>query len=280
MTPDEVRVVDPNSIEFDRYADGSLINPRGPVRNTTDLEVSIAQTDNKFIDMPLCYEVDGRIICLDGHRRITLARIQGWKGIEIRIKKDFDPAKARRYMLATSTREAYPDIVLDANGVVIGGICKAIVEELRESSEAGKPITFEELARLIGDKTPDVISAYVALYDAPIEVKRKVASGKMAITVFSLVKHASQETQLDLVNSVEPEQRLTADKVRAELQKKRGVAPQGKPAGGVDSDGMTPVAMLNLAKSLIKKAVDHPDFDPRCEMLLEQIVDLAETVAI
>lgn len=180
-------------------------------------------------------------------------------------------------MLATATRKDYPDIVLDQSGVVIGGICRAVMEELQDSEERGQPITYYELAKLIGDKTPDVISAYVSLYHAPLEVKRKVAEGKLSITAFSLIKHAKPETQVAIVTAVEPDQRVTAEKIRNDLRANRGES--GREGAG-EGEGASPVAMLNQAKSLILKALKHPDFDPRCDYLLEELVNLIEREAV
>ena len=171
------------------------INPRGQIRDTTDLQLSIQEAG--IIEPLLVWrDGDGRLWLRNGHRRLVAARQLGLDVVPVVVTEQAG-VSSRAVMLASDVRQAFPPIVLDREGVVIGGVALAVVGELAETGR-----TRESLARVMGIR-PDVVSAYERLVVAPVAVRQAVAEGRLSINGFARMKHSPLEVQQEIVEAAD-----------------------------------------------------------------------------
>ncbi|KKM01695.1 hypothetical protein LCGC14_1791860 [marine sediment metagenome] len=185
--------------------DPDVPNIRGPlVGDTIELQASIKI---RGVEEPLWVRPGHEkfYYLIDGHRRLAAARIVGLKEIPVLVK-DIGPAQGVELMLTADMREKQPHIVLGESGRVVGGLCWAFHYELGQ----GKRQIDIAAARGV---TADVVGAYNSLYDDLTEVKQAVANGRLAITVYSLFKHADWEFKIYLM----ARKKLSARSVRKEI---------------------------------------------------------------
>lgn len=180
-------------------------NIRGVVRDTTDLQPSIKEQG--VVD-PLWVrpheEVEGEYLLIDGERRLIAARQVGLQTVPCLVKYGVTTEQVHRFMLIRNLQKAQPEIVIDANGQVVGG--KVFV--VRQEVDRGTPRYV--LADILGEK-PDVVGAYYCLWDEPLELKQRVVKGQLAITVYSLMKRQPMEMKMYILRK---KGQITADYVR------------------------------------------------------------------
>lgn len=190
-----------NILIRDLEPDRRVLNPRGPIRDTTDLQAAIrdaGRIHNPIWVRPARDEdgnkIEGKWWIIDGERRWRAARQLGLETIPA-IVKDVDDEGARALILAANQSEDLPPIVLDNEGNVIGGLCVLIVDALKIRKNRQKLAA--QLGRIDGRKaTGDLVSAYVYLYRDVPKVQRKVADGQLPITIYALMKRAPIELRL------------------------------------------------------------------------------------
>lgn len=189
-------------------------NIRGRVVDTTDLQPSIRE--HGILQPVLVRPVPGEpdlYYRISGERRQVAARAVGLKEIPVIVGYDLENRERdiRRLMLASSLHKSEPHIVLDSEGNVIAGKCRAVYEEL---SDPETELTRQDLADDLG-VSADIVGAYFCLYTDIPEIQQKVAKGQMAITVYSLVKHHGEELKRYLA---EKKGQVSANYVRKTLK--------------------------------------------------------------
>jgi ParB/RepB/Spo0J family partition protein len=163
-------------IRFAEDESGDLLNPRGRITDTTDLQESMGIAGQQ--DAICIYEADGYYIVVDGHRRVTAARALGWQTIDAVIQQRDDENLLAK-MLASNVRR-------DFKPTALGRAIKKLTLDNRW------PI--ERTAKLCGLKI-DVAMLYVDLTCAPDPVQRRVDAGEMSITAFKALRDKPREIQ-------------------------------------------------------------------------------------
>lgn len=178
-----------NVLIGDLEPDRRVLNPRGPIRETADLQAAIRNAGR--IHNPLWVrpardedgqKIKGKYWIIDGERRWKAAGQLGMETVPV-IVKDVDDDEARALILAANQHEDLPAIVMDKEDGVIGGLCVLVSQALK--AETNRQV----LAAQLGE-SPDVVSAYDYLSRDITAIQRKVAKGQLAITVYSLIKRA------------------------------------------------------------------------------------------
>lgn len=262
--------------------DPDVPNMRGPViGDTTELQESIKI---RGIEEPLWVRA-GRepdtYYLIDGHRRLAAARIIELEKCPV-LLKDIEADQGVELMLTADMREKQPHVVVDDSGEVVGGLCWAFHYEL----EQGKRQIDIAAARGV---TADVIGAYNALYSDTIDMKRAVASGRLAITVYSLLKHADSAFKKYILSK----KKLSARTVRKEISEwpitqaklERASAREGdeKPVVGQDKEAEMPVAEMPTAAHINSAyvdilAIEDREFEPTDIELLNRLHALIKDV--
>jgi ParB/RepB/Spo0J family partition protein len=158
-------------IEFLRDADGTLVNPRGPIRDTTDLQFSMTLLGQK--DPIKGFWRDGKFWVIDGHRRVTAARALGWTHIDADVETA--PATASDLivrMLAADVREKLSPLARARS-------YRKLLEDVDWS--------IERLAKACGVKV-DEIELHIAILSAPESVQRRIESGEMSLSAFKALR--------------------------------------------------------------------------------------------
>lgn len=158
-------------------------NMRGPeVGDTVDLQASIRE---RGVEEPLWVcriDDEEKYYLIEGRRRLAAARRIGLEEVPVLIK-DINEAHFIDLMLTADMRKKQAPIVLDGDDRVVGGLCWAFYKQV----EAGRRKIDIALARGV---PTDTVGAYCALYVDFPEMKRAVARGRIAITVYALMKHS------------------------------------------------------------------------------------------
>ena len=158
-------------------------------------------------------------------------------------------------MLTADMREKQPHVVVDADGEVVGGLCWAFHYEL----EQGKRQIDIAAARGV---TADVIGAYNALFSDLPEMKKAVASGRLAITVYSLIKHSPEPFKKYLLSKKKLSARTVRKEIRewpvteAKLARASAREVDEKPVVGQDKESELPVAEMPTAAHINSAYVD------------------------
>lgn len=190
-------------------ATGEVINPRGPVRDTKDLQTSIAALG--FLIDPLVVRwmpgaTESAYLLVHGHRRLKAVKALGWQSVPCHVlPHESSPEDDVLYMLAADTSEAYPPLYL----------AKAF-SRLRD---AGR--TMKDIADAWG-RTPDQVSAHIQLLDAAQPAQEAVMDGRMGMSVFSLVKHLPPEEQAAIID--EAGQNVSMRYVKERMRQRRETA--------------------------------------------------------
>lgn len=165
-------------------------NVRGQVVNTTDLQESIRENGILVpLQVRLAPDNPGFFYRITGNRRQVAARVVGLEYLPVIVNENVTERDVRRMMLMSDLHKAEPHIVLDNDGEVIAGKCKAVYEEIMDDEST---MSRQDLAASMGVSS-DVIGAYVCLHDDIPEIQRKVARKQLPITAYSLVKHHGPE---------------------------------------------------------------------------------------
>lgn len=182
---------------------------RGHIANRKALAESI-ETDGQQNEI-ICVPGDnGRYLAIDGDSRLAAAKELGLKEVEISVREPMTDDEVRQYILTTSVRFPFPEIII-TDGVVTGGVCKAIVDELKHRSRL-------DISRAYNLK-PDIVSAYRELYNDIPEMQEAVASGRMGMTVYSRIKFKADEFKRELCGS---DGELSYERVRRAKNKDDG----------------------------------------------------------
>lgn len=189
---------------------------RGRIASKSTLidSMSVVGQANEIV----CVQSDDGYLAIDGGSRLSAAIEAGVDEVEISVRPPMSDDEIRRYILATSVRSPFPDIILGDNGEVVGGMCLAVVDEL----EGGVPRV--DVAKAYG-MSPDIVSAYRYLYSDITEIKQAVATGRLSMTVYSRMKRKSDEFKKEMA---ERDGDLTYDAVRKAGKKS---APQSPESG-------------------------------------------------
>jgi ParB/RepB/Spo0J family partition protein len=167
-------------------------NVRGRVLDTTDLQPSIAEYGilQPILVRPVP-DKDGWYYRISGERRQVAAREVGLKTVPVIVSEFIKERDVRMIMLSSDLHKNEPHIVLDSEGNLIAGKCKAVYEELEDDETE---TTRQDIAVAMG-VTSDVVGAYYMLAQDIPEVQRKVSREQMAITVYALIKHHTPDTK-------------------------------------------------------------------------------------
>lgn len=192
-----------------------LPNIRGDVRNTADLQAAMRQ-ENFLEQFPIKViphpEKEGKYLSWDGARRLTAARMIGLKKVTVLVS-DLTPSEALQRQLSVLLRKDQPVVVLNKQNEVVAGICWA-VNQLTEAER----LSNVAVAQSMGEK-PDTISAYRSLFDEPLaKMKQRVANGDIGITVYSRLKHQSEEVKIAVLRKAGTISRAYVDNVLRSLK--------------------------------------------------------------
>lgn len=180
--------------------DGHALNPRGPVRSSSDLQDSIAQSG--IIDPLVVRRVtddDGtpKYVLVHGHRRLHAAMALDLSTVPCAISDVGDPLEA---MLAAGLSKDYPDIVLDRDCEIVGGWARAIkmLYDRRVEESGNTRGHYGAIGEIVG-KSGNVVSAFLKLHNAPDAVKESIASGRMGITAYARMMTLPEERQVAII---------------------------------------------------------------------------------
>jgi len=193
-----------------------LLDPKTPnvrdrINDTTDLQASIREWG---IQNPLEVRLEsGKFVLVGGHRRLVAAKALHLKSVPCLVK-DIRAEDASVLMLISDMQKAFPHIINDKDGNVVGGRAWA-VHGLSSRGDRKK----YEIANMIGVPA-DVIGAYLALVKDCLEVRRRVELGDIDITVYSLIKRQPLKFKDRLLSK---RGRITATYVRRFKKKWPGI---------------------------------------------------------
>lgn len=226
----QLETVKVSAIAIIYQEDGTVLNPRGPVKDTKHLAASISKHGLKT-PLHVLRTPDGNLWVEDGHRRLAaLKRLKIKETVAyVREIEILDLPQIRLDMLATDQKEPFPLVVLDKKGEIIGGKALAVRSTLYEWPENGrKAPTLIDIAEIIGER-PDATNAMLRLFEAPVPVLRKVATGSVSLTAFARMKMQPAEVQEQIVKAAEEKgEEVTVSHVRSELKKLRQEATQAQ----------------------------------------------------
>lgn len=216
-------------IRFITREDGSPLNPRGEIRDTTSLQLSMAKDGQQEpIRVAEAFAPGGAgVVLLDhyvvlrGHRRVVAARALGWSEIEAEIVHDdnilIDMAGIFRFMLSDFVRE---DLVPTQVGAAIRDLLGFGATELDASHTLGLK--------------PDKALLYLSLLDAPPSVQARVDAKDMSMKAYEAIRNLGSEIQERAAALEKP----TVKAVREEKQKAKAEA-RGQQVSMVDQMGAT-----------------------------------------
>lgn len=225
-----------------RGPDGEPLNPRGPVRNTTDLAESMVA--HGVLQPLLCVELDdGRLGVLSGHRRLIQARSLGMATLPYRVVSAGSWEEQLEMMMIAQQQKEHQLLVLDSRGDVIGGLAYGVYRYLSEYDDevdCWVPLPDDERRKrtilLAGKLTSGDTNAVCALFDmveAPVEIRQAIAQGRMSLTAFSRIR-TQPDVQQAVVERAGDEGKITvamARDVRRELDEQR--APEERDSLGL-----------------------------------------------
>lgn len=259
----QIKMVDPKEIYLIYGDDGYPINPRGPVTDTTDLQQSISAAGRiiqplTVIEMPLPggddeSEPELALHVVNGHRRLTAARALKLSKVPVRIIELRPGEDVVDLMFATDVTKKFPPVVLDGDGVIIGGIAKAVARKIDGGTK-----TLKEIGDIMGLRA-DEVSAYQRLFYAPVEVRQAVAKGRLSISAFARMKHASSELQREIVNSAEDADTVSVDRVRRHLKKHKSKNRQSLLGEDMVEAATVTEATTDQDGEIIEAQEDRPD---------------------
>lgn len=206
---EQVLFCDPHQVVFEKREDGRFLNVRGKVKDTSCLQSSIVEANNRILNPVQLKLVDGQLICVDGHRRTIAARKLDipLPYLLININDGLDSID---HMLVSNVRQNFPPLVLDSDGTIVGGLAHAVAQKVAQ----GK--TPLQIARLMGYKTDRTVKRLIALFKADAKVLRAVASGRMSLKAFDAIRTLTAEKQTAVLETIEetvaPDEEMTYTK--------------------------------------------------------------------
>lgn len=187
-------------LEFIRFAedDDGLLNPRGSIVDTTDLQASMSLLGQQ--QAVTVYAVGRRYVVIDGHRRITAARILGWEAIEAEIQERPAEDELLVKMLASNVRVNFTPTQQGA--------------AIRKPAVTRK-WGIERVATACGLSVDDA-HLMVDLLDAPEPLRRRVDKGEIALSTWKEIRNKPKSVQEEVAGMEKPTRaavrRLTKDK--------------------------------------------------------------------
>lgn len=266
--------ISPSAIRL-HMASGRKVNPRGPIRDTTDLQQSIGKHG---ILQPLLVRLDaqGHLWLIDGERRLTAAKALGLPVVPY-VVREAEGINIVDLMLATNLHEQFPDIVIDGAGTVVGGVAFAVAQRLAQGDT-----TIEGLARVMGLR-PDLVSAYNHLTQAPVEIRQAVARGRLSMTAYARMKRAPEAVQVEIVQAASGQDgdgQVTLDRVRQGLRQSKGaidgLASLVAAEAQATPDDLGPMVAALTARLLGAKADQVP---PVTMVALQRLAQTIEKLA-
>lgn len=275
---------------------GGNVGGAGRTQDTTDLQPSIRkQGVLKPLEVrPAAGDVPETFWLIDGYRRWTAARqVDPALRVPV-IVRDVPQERLAELRAAFMMSQPHEMIVLDDEAQVAGGWCRMVHELALEGRHN------YEIAQITG-MTTDVVGALVRLYDEKEAVKRTVAEGRMAITVYSLLKTAPEELKAyvvgkrgqitasnvrDILRNWEDIRRRQRKEQEKEAQMSESEAGSGEQATRAasgdflesDEEEQPTAQLLNDALRSLRRAAER-DLEPTDYYILEQIQKELEKLA-
>lgn len=254
-------------------------NIRGTVRDTTDLQPSISKYG---VLEPLQVTLrDDKLYLVNGYRRLTAARALGLDLVPVTVY-DIENGQVLDYQLATAIQQQHPDAVFK-DGQIVAGRCWAAYHKIEGGS------TRSEVATVMGI-TADVAGAYHCLFTDLPPVQEAVADGRLAITAYSLMKHADDELKLFVVDK---KGNIPASYVRKTLKNWAAIKAKLDSAAESEDEDLEAEDVVETVESVERKPaayhlsqaithlrqVDKADLDGNI-ILLEQVADLLDDLLL
>lgn len=188
-----------DEIEFVRRADGTILNPRKRIRDTTDLQNSLSQPNVGQIDPIQVMKKDGKWWVKDGHRRVMAARALGWTTLRAEPVAWVDgEVDLLVQMLATRTRE---DLLWSELGDAI--------REVALDPKYG----IERAAAINGISVADA-QLLVDLLSAPDKLRKRVDSKEMSLSAWKAVRDKPKAVQQQAADLEHPTVKATKELVK------------------------------------------------------------------
>ncbi len=266
----QVQYCDPNQVVFEKRPDGHYLNIRGQIRDTSGLQASIVEAGNQILKPVELKIVNGELTCIDGHRRTIVARKLDipLPYILVNLVGELDTLD---HMLISNVRQNFPYLILDKEGLIIGGLAYAIHQKLQQ----GK--TTIQIARMMGYKTDRTVKLLVDLFKADTHVRKAVAKGNMSLKAFETIRHVPHSKQTAVLAEIESrvdegaEVKFTKDNLRRAAKKQKS---QSQP-NLVMSDEQTVIQKLNNVKNQLQTLLMvHTPLGPMEKEILYQIKEL------
>ena len=245
--------------------DPAMPNKIYRTRSAHDLEASLRNGQ----EQPLWVRPapDGKFYLMDGYRRRHALNSIGAETAFVLVKDATDDEVAR-FMMISDLKRPQPDVVLNKEGEIIGGRAWSAMQI---SQRLG--LKNYEIADLLTDSTPNIVGAYLALFDESVEVRRAVAEGAMAITTYSLLRRKSDELKQAMIEKAERSKngKVSAGTVRKAIRQSSGVEG-AMPYIGVS--GLT--QKLNEFLSFVRtaQAIESPADIDSAERIIARLEEL------
>lgn len=194
-----------SKIDFEKYADGTAMNPRGEVTDTTDLQASFRQAGGETAgqrDPIIGFWRNDRFVVEDGHRRVTAARVLGWKKIKA------EPETAPENEMDLLMRMLVAQVRQNPKASSLALSYRKLIVDHRTS--------IERVAALVGSSV-EKVQLHIDLLLAPASVIKRVDSGDMSWSAFKALRDAPKSVQEEAAKLEKP----TVKNVRQTVRQKK-----------------------------------------------------------
>lgn len=243
------------SIRFLTDDSGAPLNPRGKVGDTTALQRSLSM--GQQYDPIEGFWREGVFYVLDGHRRTTAARALGWKTIKAQEKPE--PPTTSAILLAMLISQ-------DQEPVKPSGEALAMKRILEDDGW-----TVERLSAA-RQKTPMQIRQFLALLDAPEDVRRRVDSGDLSWSAWERIYSKPADFQQQVAALDKPDVRGVKKLISATKHGGTSAAASAARADDEDEDDSDSV-VERLNDCLADLRVDWDDLDSTSQTRVRVIVE-------
>lgn len=207
-------------IYFYRNEADELLNPRGEVHDTSDLQESMRHGGlRQPVDV---YEDEGIFWVVDGQRRVTAARALKWSTITARLVSPPKDEKGLLTRMITSFNRK------DAPLSKLGASYDRMANEFE--------VDPARIAALAGKKV-DEVKLLMHLARSPEAVQRRVDSGEMSLSTYQEIYRKPQEVQADIAAQEKVDLRAVRktmkDKNYARTNRPRNPEPEDSPMDAV-----------------------------------------------
>lgn len=268
---------------------GALLNPRGPIISTTDLQDSIRSRGLRVPIEVRPHPTEKNMYFLrHGHRRLSAVKALGWKSVRCFVTQppvppEVAPIEDVLDMLAGEVIEEYPPL--------------SVALAIHRLLEAGK--TRKEIGDAWG-RPADIVSAYAQMIDAHPVVHDALTSGRLKPSVFARIKNWPQEEQAAVIQDA-PDGEITMRWVVGQARSRRLAREdalraqkieQATAAGEEWQDPKAPVTfgentglrelygrLLSVVKMIERQAVLEPvQGDPTVQALHQEVLSVMARV--